>query len=76
MPSLVVDLFWFVLDSNYFLYNRSYYEQTNGVEMGALLSPMIVSFYMEYIEHQVLENAPLKTSVFYRYVLDLALWEG
>lgn len=55
-PPAVFDLYQFILESIYFLYNREYYEKTEGVAMGSLLSPMIANFYMECFEHHVLDS--------------------
>lgn len=60
--SSVVELFQLVLQSTYFLYWGKYYEQTNRVVRGSLLSLVMANFYMEVFEHLVFQCAPLKPS--------------
>lgn len=51
----LVDL---VLQSTYFHYNGSIYEQRYGTAMGSLVSTFIAYFYMEIFEEQAIESAP------------------
>jgi hypothetical protein len=40
------------LTSTYFCFDGQYYEQTDGVAMGSLLSPVITNFFMKNFEKQ------------------------
>lgn len=50
----MVELFEFALTSSYFLYGDKFYEQSNVVVMGSLVSPVKANSYMETFEHSVL----------------------
>ena len=52
-----IDLFIHYLTSSYFLWNNTFYEQTDGVAMGSPLSPMVANFFMEHFETQALTSA-------------------
>ena len=70
-----VQLFEHTLTSTYFLYNKRFFKQTNGVTVGFPLSSAIANLYMENFEHMALETAEHKPSHFYRYVDDIfVIW--
>jgi hypothetical protein len=56
----VLGPFRHVLTTSYFTFNGQFYGQTDGVAMGSPFSPIIASFYMEYLEKGALESAHLK----------------
>ena len=47
-------LFKHTLTSSYFCFNGQCYEQTDGVAMGSLLSPVFAKFYMEDFERRAI----------------------
>lgn len=49
-------------------FNVQFYEQTDGVVMGSLLSLVIAGFFMEAFEKSSLQSAPLKPSFCWRLV--------
>ena len=68
-------LFKHCLTTSYFLYNREYYEQTDGAAMGSPLSPLVANFHTENFEKAALETATYKPKVWLRYVDDVfAIW--
>jgi hypothetical protein len=65
----ILGLFLHVLTTSYFTYNRQFYGQIDGVDVGALLSSVTANFYMED-EKVVLELATLKPDCWFYYVDD------
>jgi hypothetical protein len=61
------------LTSTYFYFNGQYYEQTDGVVTGSLLSPVIANFFMEDFEKQAIELTTHKPVCCHRYVDDTYL---
>lgn len=55
LPTPVVDLFNFVLTSTCFLYAGEFYEQTEGMDMGSSLSPVVANFFLEMFKHTALD---------------------
>ena len=71
----ILDLFRTCLTTSYFLWDGEFYEQTDGVAMGSPLSPVIANFFMEKFEHHILDTAPLKPKVWFRYMDDtFVIW--
>jgi hypothetical protein len=66
----VLRLLSHVLTTSYFSFNGQSYGQTDGVDMGSPLSPVIANVYMEDYEKAALESAPLKPRCRFRYVDD------
>jgi hypothetical protein len=63
------------LTSTYFQFQGEFYEQTSGAAMGSPISPIIANIFMEHFENEVLKNAPLKPSTWFRYVDDtFVIW--
>jgi hypothetical protein len=63
------------LCSTFFSYQGEFYEQTNDVEMGSPLSPIVPNLFMENFEKRALDSFPLKPSRWKRYVDDTnVLW--
>ena len=48
------------LKSTYFTFCGEFYEQTDGVEMGSLLSSVVANIYMEYFKKKAIDSFPLK----------------
>ena len=59
-PSHVTNLFEFVLRSSYFMYNRNFFEQLEGIAMGSPVSAVIANLFMENFEQQALRSCPPK----------------
>ena len=53
-----VNLLQMVVDTTYFQYNGVIYEQTFGMAMGSLLSPVLGNLFMEEFECKALDTAP------------------
>ena len=69
------DLAEFCLTSTFFQYREQLYAQVEGAAMGSPLSPVVANLFMEAFETEALENAPLKPTVWLRYVDDtLVVW--
>ncbi|XP_076397942.1 uncharacterized protein LOC143266273 [Megachile rotundata] len=70
VPENLVPLIQHCLNTNYFIFQGTYYEQVSGAAMGSPISPVVADIYMEYLENYILNNAPLKPSQWFRYVDD------
>ncbi|XP_076348072.1 uncharacterized protein LOC143245600 [Tachypleus tridentatus] len=58
------------LQLTYFQYNEEFYEQTGGLAMGSLFSPILADIFMEDFEETALLSTPTKSSFYRRYVDD------
>jgi hypothetical protein len=65
-----ISLFKQVLTTTYFLYDSTFYDQTDGVTMGSPLAPVIANYYMEHFEQQPISKASRKPTHWYRYMDD------
>ncbi|XP_011866087.1 PREDICTED: uncharacterized protein LOC105561048 [Vollenhovia emeryi] len=63
----------FVLNSTYFSFNNTFYQQTFGTPMGSPLSPIIADITMQDLEIRALEILPFVPLFFVRYVDDIAM---
>lgn len=61
----------FFLNSAYFSFQGSIYEQTDGISMASLLSLVIANLYMEIFEKHGLDSFPLKLKLSKHYVDDM-----
>ena len=63
------------LNSPYFQFGGSYFEQVKGAAMGSPLSPVVANIFMEALETRALETLPYKSKMWLRYVDDVfAIW--
>ncbi|GJQ82611.1 hypothetical protein Trydic_g19635 [Trypoxylus dichotomus] len=58
------------LRTSYFVWDGSFYQQTDGVAMGSPLSPVVANLFMEQFESLAIETAVDKHTVWWRYVDD------
>ncbi|XP_076659914.1 uncharacterized protein LOC143363201 [Halictus rubicundus] len=70
IPENLIPLVQHCLTSTYFSFQDTYYEQVSGAAMGSPISPIIADIYMEHLENQILNDAPLKPTQWFRYVDD------
>jgi len=63
----------FILNSTYFTFNDSIYQQTYGTPMGSPLSPIIADIVLQDLEDKALANLKFTPSFYVRYVDDVAL---
>ena len=69
-PQQITNLLHTCLRTTYFLYNSSFYEQTDGTAMGSPVSPVVANIFMEYIEELALTTSPQPIRFWRRYVDD------
>ncbi|GJQ88825.1 hypothetical protein Trydic_g14814 [Trypoxylus dichotomus] len=63
------------LRTNYFVWDGSFYEQTDGVAMGRPLSLVVANLFMERFKNLAIETAVDKPTVWWKYVDDtLVVW--
>lgn len=63
----------FVLDSTFFTFNGTTYQQTFGTPMGSPLSPIIADIILQDFEKRALISLNFSPSFYVRYVDDIAL---
>lgn len=65
-----IELLHICLTSGYFLYNKKFYLQVDGVAMGSPLAPAIADIWMRNFEDQAIETSTIKPIIWKRYVDD------
>ena len=58
----IVDLLSFYLNTTYFVFEGTYYQQVFGTAMGSPVSAFIANLVMEDVEQRVLASAPVSPS--------------
>lgn len=71
--SAFIDILEFIFDSNFLLFNNSYYKQIFGTPMGSKISPILVNFVLDELVQDVLSLIPYDVPFVKRYVDDLIL---
>jgi ABC-type Na+ transport system ATPase subunit NatA len=61
------------MKQNYFQVHQEYYEQTDGLSMGAPTSSMLAETYMQHMEHKQIYPILTKQQIlaYFRYVDDM-----
>ena len=67
VPQLM-ELIELCLRSTYFQFQDDFFEQIDGTPMGSPLSPVIANLFIENLEELAMHSAPLKPSLWLRYV--------
>jgi hypothetical protein len=64
-----------ILNQNYFYHDKKYYEQTNGLAMGAPTSALFTDIFLQYTEHNFIIPIINKYNILYycRYVDDILI---
>ncbi|XP_056419489.1 uncharacterized protein LOC130360958 [Hyla sarda] len=70
----------FILENNYFIYNKQVYHQCNGMAMGSKVAPAYANLFMGAFEKKLIPGSlefSTYTQLFRRYIDDLFfLWRG
>jgi hypothetical protein len=64
-----------IIKQNYFQFDQQYYEQTEGLAMGAPISAILAEIFIQYMEHKYIYQI-LRTReivAYYRYVDDILI---
>jgi Reverse transcriptase (RNA-dependent DNA polymerase). len=64
----IKDLIRHFLMTTYFLFDGTFYKETDSVAMGSLLAPIVANIYMEKSKQEALSTAKRKATPWYRYV--------
>ena len=67
----IVDLLSFCLNTTYFVFESTYYQQVFGTAMGSLVSAVIAYLVMEDVEQRALASALVNPSFWKRFVDDV-----
>ena len=67
----LIDLLSFCLNTTYFVYDGTYYQQVFGTAMCSLVSAVIANLVMEDIEQRALVSSPVTPLFWKRYVDDV-----
>ena len=67
----LIDLLSFCLNTTYFVYDDTYYQQVFGTAMGSPVSAVIANLVMEDVEQRALASSPVKPLFWKRYVDDV-----
>ena len=67
----LIDLLSFCLNTTYFVYDDTYYQQVFGTAMGSPVSAVIANLVMENVEQRALASSPVKPLLWKRYVDDV-----
>ena len=63
----------FVLNSTYFMFDNTVYQQTFGTLMGSSLSPVIANITLQDLEIKAVRALPFELLFYYRYVDNITL---
>ncbi|CAJ0947585.1 unnamed protein product [Ranitomeya imitator] len=78
--SFLLDLMFFVLHHNFFLFDRVYYLQRSGVAMGAKCAPAYANIFLGWWEEKFVYSSPLFAAhvhAWYRFIDDVfIIWKG
>jgi hypothetical protein len=75
-PDTIMDLTEHCLNNTYFTFEGQMFKQVQGAPMGSPLSPVIANLFMTSLEERALTEAPLKPTLWLRYVDDtFVIWQ-
>lgn len=69
----VIKILKFIFDSNYCVFNNTYYKQIFGTPMGSKISPILANFVLDDVVKDCLSRIPFNIPFIKRYVDDLLL---
>ena len=67
----IIELLSFCLNTTYFVFEGTYYQQVFGTAMGSLVSAVIANLVMEDVEQRALASTPVNPSFWKRFVDDV-----
>ena len=68
-----IEVIKFILNNNFFQFNKKFYKQTFGSAMGNPLSPILSDIVMEDLEIECIKKLNVKPLFYFRYVDDILL---
>jgi hypothetical protein len=72
----IMELLTVCVENSYFQVNDKFYQQSSGLPMGGVLSPLLSNIYMDFFEQLALSSFDKTPKCWFRYLDDIfCIWE-